>query len=323
MVCKTGTCSHLLIRVKKTFSIRWGSVSALALILLLSGCPSPVGGDDDNGEPKTYAVIYDANGATSGSVPVAQIKTHGVALTLATNSGNLADTYFVGWNTSADGTGTDYAEGASYTIDAPLKLFAKWKSFIVGDIGPAGGIVFYVKGNYSDGWRYMEADQRKLSESNLLTWNNDMDGSGGQNTMDGSEDTADYRYTDTPSEAIGSGKANTVKIVEVQGEGVYAASYCANLILGGYDDWFFPSKGELDALILSDAWAKWSIAAGTYGLFWSSTESTKTNDVNGDGTGDGVDYFWAWILGMGDSISSFQFEGNKDAKSYVFAIRSF
>ena len=27
----------------------------------------------------------------------------------------------------------------------------------VGDEGPAGGIIFYDKGEYSDGWRYLEA----------------------------------------------------------------------------------------------------------------------------------------------------------------------
>jgi len=26
----------------------------------------------------------------------------------------------------------------------------------IGDTGPAGGIVFYDKGSYSNGWRYME-----------------------------------------------------------------------------------------------------------------------------------------------------------------------
>jgi len=30
-------------------------------------------------------------------------------------------------------------------------------AYQVGDIGPAGGIIFYVKEDNSDGWRYMEA----------------------------------------------------------------------------------------------------------------------------------------------------------------------
>jgi hypothetical protein len=65
-----------------------------------------------------YSVSYNANGATSGTAPASQSKTHGVALTLATNSGNLAKTgyTFAGWNTAANGSGTDYAAGATYSI---------------------------------------------------------------------------------------------------------------------------------------------------------------------------------------------------------------
>jgi hypothetical protein len=44
-----------------------------------------------------------------------------VALTLQTNTGSLAKTgyTFSGWNTAADGSGTSYAEGASYTATPP------------------------------------------------------------------------------------------------------------------------------------------------------------------------------------------------------------
>jgi uncharacterized protein (TIGR03790 family) len=74
------------------------------------------------------AVTYNPNDADSGAAPDAQIKKQGVALTLAGNPGNLTKDGFIfaGWNTAADGTGTDYAAGASYTIDADLTLYAKW-----------------------------------------------------------------------------------------------------------------------------------------------------------------------------------------------------
>jgi hypothetical protein len=78
----------------------------------------------------SYPVIYNANGATSGTVPGSQTKTYNVTLTLATNSGNLAwDGHtFAGWNTATDGTGTDYAAGGSYTANASVTLYAKWTS---------------------------------------------------------------------------------------------------------------------------------------------------------------------------------------------------
>ena len=77
-----------------------------------------------------YAVTYNANGATSGSVPVAQTKVKDVPLTLASNTGNLATNglAFAGWNTQADGNGTTYAEGATYTANAAVILYAKWTS---------------------------------------------------------------------------------------------------------------------------------------------------------------------------------------------------
>jgi len=76
----------------------------------------------------TYAVTYNGNGATSGTAPADQTKTHDVDLTLAENTDNLARTgyAFVGWNTQADGLGTDYAAGGTYTANEAVTLYAKW-----------------------------------------------------------------------------------------------------------------------------------------------------------------------------------------------------
>ena len=81
----------------------------------------------------TYAVTYDANGATGGTVPTSQTKTNGISLTLAANSGSLVRTgyTFAGWNTAADGSGTTYAVGAAYTADAAVDLYAKWTALPV------------------------------------------------------------------------------------------------------------------------------------------------------------------------------------------------
>jgi uncharacterized repeat protein (TIGR02543 family) len=78
----------------------------------------------------TYAVTYNANGASSGTIPAAQTKTQGIDLILALNSGSLAKTgaTFAGWNTAADGSGTGYAVGASYAVDAAVTLYASWSA---------------------------------------------------------------------------------------------------------------------------------------------------------------------------------------------------
>ena len=76
----------------------------------------------------TYTVTYDKNKAGSGTAPQGQTKLAGRSLILQGNSGNLArDGYtFNGWNTSADGTGDSYQEGAAYTKDESVTLYAKW-----------------------------------------------------------------------------------------------------------------------------------------------------------------------------------------------------
>ena len=76
----------------------------------------------------TYAVTYASNGATSGTTPAPQFKVQGVPLFLQTNTGMLTRSgfTFAGWNTAADGSGTGYSVGGTYTIDAPVLLFAAW-----------------------------------------------------------------------------------------------------------------------------------------------------------------------------------------------------
>ena len=74
--------------------------------------------------PNTYAVTYNANGG-SGST-AAQTKTYGVALTLRQNAFTRAGHTFSKWNTKADGSGTSYAAGGSYTANAAVTLYAIW-----------------------------------------------------------------------------------------------------------------------------------------------------------------------------------------------------
>ncbi len=76
----------------------------------------------------TFTITYNANGADSGTVPVEQTKIEGVDLTLASNTGGLvrSEFTFTGWNTQADGSGTFFAEGESYTDNANLTLYAEW-----------------------------------------------------------------------------------------------------------------------------------------------------------------------------------------------------
>jgi hypothetical protein len=67
-------------------------------------------------------VTFDANGG-SGSIAD---ETHKAPTALTANSFTRAGYTFSGWNTAADGSGTDYADGASYPFDADATLYAQW-----------------------------------------------------------------------------------------------------------------------------------------------------------------------------------------------------
>ena len=72
----------------------------------------------------TYTVTYNANG--HGSNPTSQSRTYGgSAITLRTMS-DQGNYVFKNWNTKADGSGTTYDGGQSYSGNASLTLYAQW-----------------------------------------------------------------------------------------------------------------------------------------------------------------------------------------------------
>jgi len=102
-----------------------------------------------------YTVTYSANGA-SGTAPAKQTVDPGTEITLpgAGTMSNMGKT-FEGWNSNVDGIGTDYAEGASYTVNGNVTLYAKWVS---APIEPPGATLVeklaYIRSNAGDGVVY-------------------------------------------------------------------------------------------------------------------------------------------------------------------------
>ncbi|MBU1068004.1 InlB B-repeat-containing protein [Myxococcota bacterium] len=80
----------------------------------------------------TWTVTYDGNGNDGGAVPVdATNYEQGQMVTVLGNTGNLVRTgfTFVGWCSTADGTGYTYLPGQQLPMGtAPVQLFAKWTS---------------------------------------------------------------------------------------------------------------------------------------------------------------------------------------------------
>jgi len=71
--------------------------------------------------------------------------------------------------------------------------------------------------------------------------------------------------------AIGTGNQNTIDIIAGCSTSGIAARLCGDLVLNGYNDWFLPSKDELNKLYLNkNAVGGGGLADGQY---WSSSES--------------------------------------------------
>ena len=185
----------------------------------------------------TYTVTYD--GSAGGSVPVdATNYEQGQLVTVLGNTGSLviAGHSFVGWNTQADGNGTTYTQGQTFAMGtADVTLYAKWTAYTLRDTGPAGGLICYDKGAYSNGWRYIEAAPSDLTSR---VWG-----------------TYPYTVPGAAGTAIGTGIQNTLDIINGDPLADKAADECDNYSIenGGvvYDDWFLPSKDELNLMYVN------------------------------------------------------------------------
>jgi hypothetical protein len=136
------------------------------------------------------------------------------------------------------------------------------KPGIIGDTGPAGGLIFYDKGSYSEGWRYLEA----------------MPFDQGANVIWSTVDSPYTTYVDVATGiGIGDGKNNTALIVaelNARGQSGRAAQVCDDLTYGDEGDWFVPSMEELQLMLQN--LQKAGLGDFTYGeYYWSSSQATS------------------------------------------------
>ena len=117
-----------------------------------------------------------------------------------------------------------------------------------------GGIVFYIDGTGQHGLIAAISDQ-------------------GSNKKWGCAGTL---ISGADGTAIGTGSQNTIDIEAGCAEVGTAADIAANLVLNGYDDWFLPSKDELNQLYLNKAIVG-GFADYVSNYYWSSSEYTSDN----------------------------------------------
>lgn len=247
-------------------------------------------------------IIYDANGATEGSVPI-DPGNHDpdFNMTLLGNSGDLkkGSEIFQGWSSLSTSSFHLRFEGDSIGISDTSEsytLYAIYAEPKRGVFGPAGGYIIYDdESNGVDnlpGFRFLEVEKEDLSGEYI--W-----GIVGNNITG-----ADEIYS-------GSGIQNTLDILASEFNLESAAYACSNYkkTYSGkeYDDWFLPSKSELNNIDYTYG----AILSRTGNLksncYWSSSESSE-NDA----------YLYDFSFAAYYNITK-----SKDTKAYVRPIRAF
>lgn len=248
-------------------------------------------------------------------------------ITLVIGSVNATDFTSINWSTGIftikieldPENGTNYFDmGTSPLLSVPFALYAKKSEntfsgnysdlngkpdlsrFIEMSTSPVEGDMSYFNGTE---WARIEkpadANSRYTMEwdfsSNRPTWKVKLPAiTFGGTTLniyptDNSPGISWYNgsYVTTNARSVDDGQTNTELIVTSQGNGIYAAKLCDTLVAYGYDDWYLPSKNELNAIYQD----KEAIGGFSSAFYWSSTEYNNTNAWGQDFTdGSQVSY---------------------------------
>ena len=112
--------------------------------------------------------------------------------------------------------------------------------------------------------------------------------------------------------AIGTGNQNTIDIMTGCNEAGIAARLCGDLVLGGYSDWYLPSKDELNKLYIN----RIAIGGFNFDFYWNGS---LTNNYYWSST----EFHWgmAWVQNFSNG---FQYaNGKENTFTCVRAVRAF
>jgi hypothetical protein len=298
----TGSTSYSIIGTSQLLSVPYALHAKTVATAITAANGIPAGGTQDQvlqivaGVPTwidaTYSVFYkDTDGDSYGDIN-SIIATSGAAPNgYVTNNTDCND----GDATINPGQGKIYGDGIDNNCDGAID-----EPYAIGDF-TASGVVFYIAsppvdldgdGDLDNGLVAAIANQ-----SATIQWYN------GQ-----------YIETGATGIAIGTGASNTNAIIAAQGatETAYAAGLARAYRGGGFNDWFLPSKDELNE------------------MYTNKAKIDQTATANG-GANISYDYYY-WSSTENDSLSAWRqyfnagFQGvntDKDKRNIVRAVRAF
>ncbi|MBV7392544.1 InlB B-repeat-containing protein, partial [Enterococcus sp. ALS3] len=161
---------------------------------------------------KDITLTYDGNGNTGGTPPASvtekrytegKIDSSNQGSTLTKSvvvSGELTTYVFAGWNTKADGTGTDYYSGSLFNFPQDTTLYAKWvpikstslaRIIYLGNGQTSGDFIRYDDTSASS-YTIKGAGNMAKSEHIFTGWNTKADGTGTSYNSGESITTSDH-----------------------------------------------------------------------------------------------------------------------------------
>jgi len=217
---------------------------------------------------ESFTVTFSANGG-GGTAPAPQTVAAGSSIALP-SGGGLSQSGFIfgGWNTNADGTGTNHSVGASFTPAGNVTLFARWNPMRV---------------SVSASWQYTVAIR---DDGSLWAWGDNRSGQLGDGTMTNrwvpTRIGADNNWA-----SISAGWQHTVAIrddgslwawgdnhIGELGDGTQI-SRNAPIRIGADNNWASISAGSSHTVAVRDDGSLWAWGSNTIGQLGDGTMTSR------------------------------------------------
>jgi len=258
-VADNETSPSLIIRATSIYdNTKSGTTTATISIPIISSIiVNPTAVTVSRGQTQLFTAVV--NGSNNPPQAVDWTVTGGVAGSIISSSGLLT--------VASNENSSSLTVRATSRYDNTKSGTASVSVTAIGSIGPSGGYIFYDKGSYSNGWRYLEA--APASSEFRAQWGL-------------------YSITCPGTQTgIGTGRANTTTIINLlnaNNQTGRAAQLCVALNINGYTGWFLPSRDELNEMWIALKMDRNNIGGFNISGIWPQGYYWSSSDYNAYGS---------------------------------------